>query len=617
MPGGGGLSELGTVHREFAILILYLLATLLFLWPAPLQLRTNIVGGDFMYPTLWTFDAASQGLLQHGMPPFETRSLNFPDGGSLTFVGWSFIFVVALFRGLGGSVLLGTNLALVLHLVLGCYLAYRLALRVSGRRPESAVGGLVFGLSPYVLSLVWNGQIEKLSHGFIPAVVLCVLAFCADRRTWALPVLGLTFGVLLATSPYNAIFAAFLAVATSLFLLIRAEGKARLASLARSAIAAGVCFVGCLPYLAYLHGTSGSDLEPLFRPSPMPQLPGVHWPSDAMNNATVMGWFLPGKSPWGLGDAFQFPVLHVHYLGWVCLVLSLAGLLWQTKGEPRRRTAASLALVGTAALAFLVAHGYCLLVGASSSGSSSSTISLPLMWMYQLVPAIGAFAVPYRAVAVVTLCLGVLTALGLRRIGARWTTRRRWLLCILAGAAIVAETRWLSPVPFPLPSRTAVAPQVYRDIAARSGCGAVLDVPNEAQGLGAGANLPFIYHQSSHGRPTVLHLHYGPLHEPRMTPFQRGLARAGGRSTERSLRPEEDTYLLDFGFVVLHENRLSGQTLEAVRGYLDTHLRLDRVYPQDGIRLYTPVPARDGGHMETPYRMNGDHAGGCDGGDTS
>ena len=233
--------------------------------------------------------------------------------------------------------------------------------------------------------------------------------------------------------------------------------------------------------------------------------------------------------------------------------------------------------------------------------------------MYRLFPAIAAFAVPYRAVVVVSLCLAVLTALGLGRIGARWTTRQRIVLCVAAAVAILGETRSLSPVPFPLPGRSAVAPEVYRDIASTSGCGAVLDVPNEAHGLQAGANLPFIYHQSSHGHPTVLHLHYGPLHEPRMTRFQRGLAQACGRPASRPLQPDEDTTLLDFGFVVLHEDRLSGPDLEAVRAYLDEHLDLARVYPRDGIRLYTPIAADDAGRTETPYRINGAHSSACEG----
>jgi hypothetical protein len=527
-------------------------------------------------------------------------------------VGWSFILVTAALRGFGSSVLLGTNLALILHLVLGCYFAYRLALRITGKAPESVVGALVFGLSPYVLSLLWNGQIEKLSHGFIPAIVLGVLAFASDRRIWALPALAVLYGVLFATSPYNAIFAAFAAVATSLCLAAGAVGRDRLASVGRSAIAAGACLAGCLPYLAYRARSSGGELEPLFRPVPMPQLPHVPWPSEVMNNATLLGWFVPGKAPWALGDALQYPVLHVHYLGWVCLAVSVAGLVWRSREEQRRRIAVTVTLVITAALALVVAHGYCLVASTSASGSVTSAISLPLYWAYKLVPAISAFAAPYRAVVVVSLCLSVLTALGLGRIGDRWTMRKRIILCVLVGAAILAETRLMSPVPFPLPIRSATAPQVYRDIASAGGCAAVLDVPNEANGMQAGANLPFIYHQSSHGHPTVLHLHYGPLHEPRMTPFQRGLSQACGRPTERALAAHEDTVLLDFGFVVLHEDRLTGRDLEAVRDYLGAHLDLVHVYPEDAIRLYTPIATADAGR--SPYRMDRTHQGACDSG---
>ena len=604
-------SKVAGTGREALFLLLYLMICLLFLWPAPLHLGHAIIGGDFMYPTLWTFDVATQGILESGAPPFETRLLNFPEGGSLTFVGWSFILVATVFRGLGSSALLGTNIALVLHLVFGCYFAYRLALRITGKHPESMVGALAFGLSPYVLSLVWNGQIEKLSHAFLPAIVLGLVRFAVDRRNGALPLVGLAFGCLFATSPYNAIFAAYLAIATTVCLLLWGGPGTRLATLGRAGVTAGACFVCCIPYLAYRRWTSGADLEPLFRPVPFPQLPDTPWPSEVMNKGTLLGWFVPGKSPWTLGEALQFPVLHVHYLGWACIALSAAGLLWHIRGARPRRTATSVAVLCTATFAYLVAHGYCLVVHSSPAASGVSTVSLPLHWIYQWFPGIAAFAVPYRAVIVVSLCLSVLTAMGLAHLGRRLTTRRRLVLCALAGAAILLETRFLSPVPFPLPLRPAAAPPVYAHIASADGCGAVLDVPNEAHGLGAGANLPFIYYQSVHGHPTLLHLHYGPLHEPRMTPFQRGLAHACGRPVGGDLRPAEDTTLLDFGFLVLHENRLSGPTLTAVRAYLDDHLHLAHVDPATGTRLYTSPRTAEDAVGTSRYRLNVDLPDGC------
>jgi len=586
--------------RELGIVALYLGLVLLFLWPAPSRLGSTIVGGDFMYPTTWTFDIATQGILEQGLPPLQTRLLNYPEGGSLTLLGWSFILPIAVVRAVGGSVLLGTNLALVLHLVLGCYLAYRLALRMTRRRPESFCGALVFGLSPYVLSLVWNGQIEKLSHAYLPAIVLLVVQFVADRRAWALPVLALATGLLVATGPYNAIFAAYLAVATCLALIARGERGARRGLLARAAVAAAASFAGCVPFLVYRHVSAPSDLEPLFRPSPTPQLPGVPWPPDMANNATVLGWFAPGKGSWALGEALQVPVLHVHYLGWCCLALALVALVWG-KGGGRWTSRVAAA---TAVVPLVVAHGYCLVVG---TGGPASGIPLPLYWAYLLFPGLAAFAVPYRAVVVVSLCLCVLVASGLVRLGGRLGGRGRVALCALACAAILAETRLLSPVPFPLPCRHGGAPEVYRDIAGTGGCDAVLDVPNEAHGLGAGANLPFIYYQSFHGHPTPLLLHYGPVHDVRMTRFQRGLARACGRPVGGDLRPDEDTVLLEFGYLVLHEYRLPEPALAAARAYLDEHLELQRTYPADGIRLYRSRTTADAGG----FRMRPDLPDGC------
>jgi hypothetical protein len=195
---------------------------------------------------------------------------------------------------------------------------------------------------------------------------------------------------------------------------------------------------------------------------------------------------------------------------------------------------------------------------------------------------------PYRAAVVVALCLALLTSIGLARIGRLLTRKKRYALCVIAGIVILAETRFVSPVPFPLPSQPAAAPEVYRHLAESDGCGAVLDVPSEAHGLSVGANLELIYYQLHHGRPSLVHFLQGSQGSKR-TLFDHELTARCGGSQVRNLLPEENTTLLDFEYLVLHERRLEPSALETVRAFLDDNMILDQIYGDEGIRLYRTI----------------------------
>jgi hypothetical protein len=195
---------------------------------------------------------------------------------------------------------------------------------------------------------------------------------------------------------------------------------------------------------------------------------------------------------------------------------------------------------------------------------------------------------PYRAAVIVALCLALLTSVGLARFGRLLPRKKRYALCAFAGIIILAETRFLSPVPFPLPSHPAAVPEVYRHIAESTGCGAVLDVPNEAQGMRVGTNLQFIYYQLHHGHPSLLHQTRGTPGSETTLFEQELMVRCGGEQA-CVLRPDERATRLDFEYVVLHEGLLESSTLDPVRAFLDDNLILERAYEDDDIRLYRTI----------------------------
>lgn len=581
---------------EMAVVLFYLLAVMAICLPMLFSPSDTMLGGDFLYPTLWTVDFAVSNMPSNGMFPVWTNDLNFPDGGSLGIIGWSFILIVFAGKLFGLGNLLGLNIALLLHLWIGCYFAYRLAFHISGRRMESCVGGFAYGLCPYVISLIFNGQIEKLSHGYLPLIVLLVLKLFGRRWILSATALGLVFAILVSTSFYNAFFGVMLAVIIGISMLVRQKNNRRIHLFIKLAFAAAAAVIFTVPYLMYWHEShSVPNAEPLFVPAPSPQLPYRSIDSGQLNNASLAGWFLPFKDLIHADVKQPLPVVHVHYLGWICILLSTFAFVKRRAkvqkrksldgiNEPETQLSPPLLLM-IAGIFILVASGYYLRPGYNVATFFGLYLKLPLYWIYKLFPQVGAFSVPYRAVIGVSLCLSMLLTIGLSRICDFFGGNRRIFICVLAGAGILLETLLVSYELLPLSSRNTNPPQVYKDLAGINNCGAVLDAPNESHGLLPGTNAPFIFYQTVHHHPLTIHVNYGPLHKMKKTSFSINFIPVlSGK--DKSVKDGSVAGMVSFQYLVLHEKLVEPKRLPYVIDFLDNSLEIVKTYSEDNIRLY-------------------------------
>ena len=583
------------VKRDSLALLLFLVPVLVIIWPVMADPGGTVLGGSFVYGHLWSWELLSAKGLQ-----LSTQVINYPDGGKMTLIGWSFILPMLVLRALGVGLVAAANLLAALHLLAGCYLAFRLALRLTGHFAASVVGGLGYGLCPLVLSLVWNGQYPKLVHGLLPLVFL-LLVRLADGKRWPVLALGPTLALLLASSPYQGIFGALVAALGGVWILASPGPRlTRRAAASRLGLAGALALVAAAPFFYYWSAGAGSaGGEQLLAPAGT----GMDLTAMADFRASAAGWFAPVLGGQPSSDPFQWDVLHVHYLGWATLALALLGLVLRPprdQHQPRLRGGFLALLAG---VFFIMAHGPYLEIG-------SARLTLPMQWLWDAAPASSALYATYRAAVVVSLAVAALASMGLARAATRLGRRAGLALCAVAGLVVLAEVLLLSPAPFPIRSSAVPALQAYEDLARKKDCGAVLVVPYGVHDESLAMEV-HRYHQTFHRHPLV----HGVLKTRRLSmgAFHDRLYQAvTGHAPPPLRRASPGASRLHFRYVLLHERLIRNrERLPFVRAFLDGAARLVREYPGDGIRLYETLPGPGAGGKVSYPRIPGLPGGRC------
>lgn len=569
--------------REILVLLLFALPYFYFSWPTALSPHDSLVWGVFVPGHLWNFETAVENLLEHQRVILTTHDLYYPHGGSLTFIAWSFILLLSFFRLLGIKLIFGLNSAIFLHFLLACYAAYRLALRLVPSRTAAFIAGLAFGYSPFILSIYWNGQLGKLSHGFLPLLILLLIELAETRKRWPIILFGPTFALLLASSPYFGIYAAILTVLISLYFLWRASREMRLALFRRLAVAGVVTAVFASLFLYYWSVSFKVEgYDQLLQPATY-QLPP--YDRECRENATLSGWLRPYSYRPSLSG--RPSIYATHYLGWGVFLLALAAFLPRRKDATSADNEAPLSrgfLLAILIVFVLVAAGYSLRITLERELVFGHRIFLPPYWLaYAFGGRFSFGGMFYRAAVVATLSVALLSAMGWRRLEVYLPKAARPIVAGLVGLVLLSETVFALPITFPLPVRRVEIPQVYRDLAEMKDGGAVLDVPYDSfNNQNHMQNSEYIYPQKIHRHPIL-------LNELRLMNYQQ-LFRFGDELDlvmKTGILPEPlepGSYWLGFRYLVLHERPI--ERWREVCEYLDANLDLLREYPQDRIRLY-------------------------------
>lgn len=595
-------------RREIFVLLLFSLPYLYFTWPVILSMGDSLPWGVFIPGHMWTMETIIQGVFEQGKLIAGSDMVGYPVNRPIVAIGWSFILPLMFFRLLGIKLILGLNVAIFLHFVLACYAAYRLALRFVRSHKAAFMAGLIFGYSPYILGIFWNGQLGKLSHGLFPILVILLLDIARTKKTWPLFLFGPAIVLLLASSPYYGIFAAILTLLVSGYFLWRTKRKNRLNLFGRLIMTAVVTTVFAAPFFYYffLYQNSETRQSVPRLGQAMAQLPP--YPLEYTENATLLGWLKP--NPYHGSLTTKIGVYHSHYLGWLAVLLALAAFLRPRKtsltgndpisGARGRAPPLSRRFLLLVMVVFtLIASGYSLRFTLHHDTIFSHRIYLLPYWLnktFSLRPVIGSFV---RAAVVVTLCLSLLAAMGWQRLESLLKGRIRLAAGVFLALALVVEPVLALPLSFPLPTHRVEVFQVYRDLAEIHDRGAVLEIPYDSPDLpGPEWNTHYLFFQTIHRHPMIQNDR--PLREYHQFPcLDVALFKVMAGYEKRSEGCEAPS-LVGFRYLILHEDLIKPDKLTSVKKFLDKNLVLLREYPADGIRLYQTPSLPPGSSIGDP-----------------
>lgn len=503
----------------------YLALVVVFTFPLVLRLGSHIAGAGDCEIFVWELWWFHHALFTLHTNPLVTNLLFFPVRNVPLI--WSTPynnFLGILLDGLFGPVLT-YNLLVSSGVLLAAYGAYRLALRVVGRRDAAFLAGVIYAFAPAHMSHV----VAHLGLGAVQWAPFCVWALLElyEQPNWRRAgVFFTTFVLAASVDVYEASY--FLSA-----LALSFGGWALLTDRARFCRRAflwpvGVATVAALavllpmywPSLVHASGAAssltemksverfGQDLFQLVAPPPTNRLLGG---VSRMLEARVTDW-----DTWG-------------YIGWS--VLALAAIALRRARVAYRGLFAALA--GVATVLALGPHLHVL---------GPTPIPLPY-WFATKLPLLRDLRCPGRYMQVAALGFAVLASAGAAWCFERWPKRAR---AIFVALLAIVGTEYLTYAPFPTTS--AAVPAYYDRLAHDTTAGAILELPNGDPSWG-GPTYTWMYYQTHHGHPLVIaHTHRipdGALHFVNHTPVVHALYHllyTGGRLT---LTPEQEANASD------------------------------------------------------------------------
>ncbi len=409
------------IARSAPAALFLLGVALLLTWPTAWELGVMIPGhpmsdaAEHLQGSWWFSRELAAGRL-----PLETRLTHWPPGGALWYVDPLGALLAWPLQGFGP--LAAFSLAVIVQVWAGLLAAYILARFEGADRHGAVAGALVYGASGYVMSLLYIGTTEYLNLAALPLYWIALRLALRHGGKWIVAA-----GVLGAWATLGAAYyGAFAALLTGIALVVEPGGEWR-RRLAR-AWGVGLVLVGLAgPGLALAWSTLHADdaviqaaTAPGWTPGSLPaiDLRTFFWPG---------GYYFPDNR--AVGNA---GIIHVNYLGWAAILAAA----WRLRHMGEGRRAALLGLL----LAMVLAAGPTLCVSGHLPRLGGATIPLPAAILYYL-PLFSMIHHPYRLVVLPLVLLVPLVA----RAVTGW---RAWLL----GALVLAETLWLSPAVFPIPT---------------------------------------------------------------------------------------------------------------------------------------------------------------------
>ena len=404
------------------MVLFFVVATCLLLWPLPIHLWNAIPGGTgdpllTIWIQSWGYHALSnldlRGLFQANIfyPAPLTLALSDHMLSDLLVFGPAY--------GLSGNPVLGQNLVLLSSFLLSGLGMYALAFYWTERVGPSLVAGFIFAFFPARFAQI--GHIQLLSLQWAPLALLFLDRYLRDRR-WRNQLLAALFIALQVwASFYNGYFLCLLCgVYYCWFHLWRRELPRPRDGLI--ALWLGITLLPVsYPYLQLKHAFAFQrNLDEVILYSA--DL-GKSYLSVPRENWLYGRWLRPFEALNGPGEKALF-------FGFVPLLLAAVGVIRGLLRKDGSSRFLVTAFAGILALSFLLSFGPVLFWFEKAVFSP-----MPYRLFYDTVPGFSSMRVPARAMLLGAMALAMLAAWGLRGV------RREFLLSIVVLIAIGVEYR--------------------------------------------------------------------------------------------------------------------------------------------------------------------------------
>lgn len=382
-------------------------------WPLPLHLQTMHAVTDFGDGHVWVFDRIARFVT--GQLPFSTSSSDagFPSVLDGRFLGWGPALLALPLRPFLGAV--GAyNLVLLLTPTLGTLAAWLLLREATRCSPWVAAAAAVpYGLCPYGIASLTNGQIEKAQIWIYPLYLwLLFRAIHGPRRALPLAAIPVTILAAVFTCPYFGLALPLVAVPLAIGLGVHRTWRGN--DGVRPLIAAGLALVltaaATAPAGTY-YSTAipgrGPEIPSMFRPADAPCPADGHTQRFQNSPSAEPRATLLGATKLHVGESN-----HITYLLLPLVIVAGIGLL---VSAPGRWSGLLIFVVGAT-----IAAGPQLVADGMYQTRHGLPYMLPMTILEQYGYPLRYGGQYYRAIAIASLGLSMLMASGLSRLPRRW-----------------------------------------------------------------------------------------------------------------------------------------------------------------------------------------------------
>ncbi|HUI86751.1 MAG TPA: hypothetical protein VLY21_06325 [Nitrososphaerales archaeon] len=478
----------------FAVIIAYVLLTILFTWPLAANF-TSFVNGNVMdvFHELWYLHVDYTAPLG---PFFLLRTSNilYPVGVPMYFQVMSPLHAIigAPIYYLFGLVT-AYNFLYMFTFAASAFTTYLLVLYLTKNKYAAFFAGIAFGFAP-VHTAQATAHLNIMASEMLPLFALFFVKMFKERSERN----GIYAGLLLALNAmldlHFLLLSAIIIVSFLLYYLLASwRSVLNKAFIIRVAIMLGVA--ACLGVIAFYQTLVGL----FFSPASQGALAAATLLGHTHRNPDILQFLLPGPENPILGKYTASIFLNFQtfgqvrtYIGYTVLAMAAVGLaVWKKRRE--------VFLWGfLAVVAFLISLG-------PNLEFNGQTTPLQGVWtyLYYLVPFFKSFRTPYRIDYDVALAMAVMAGYGIAMIMARldrgkpgrsWTLTLKKVLVL----AIICSFLVVEFLPIPYQEMNAQIPPAYTQILANDHSSyAVLDVPAYV------GNDVYLYYSTAYGMPTI------------------------------------------------------------------------------------------------------------------